>query len=314
MSRLKTYMQNNLTFTTNTNTNQLTTFNIGVDTNSNSTTIAHGETLTFTGGTGISTETTADGTVTITSTVTDTNTNQLTTFTLAGDSGSSQTIAHGNTLTVTGGNAIDTAASDTDTITINHADTSSQASVNNSGRTYIQDITLDTYGHITAITSATETVTNTDVDVNVSNLTARLPQITESLTIGDATDVTITTSGNLTVTGDLEATTKSFVIPHPTKKDMTLHHGSLEGPEHGVYYRGRLIEENVIELPEYWVGLVDNTTITVQLTPNGSFQMLYVEKIEDNKVYVINEADEGIDCFYIIHGERKDVGKMEVEY
>ena len=242
------------------------------------------------------------------------NTNQLTTFTLAGDSGSSQTIAHGNTLTVTGGNAITTAASATDTITINHADTSSQASVDNSGRTYIQDITLDTYGHITAITSATETVTNTDVDVNVSNLTARLPQITESLTIGDATDVTITTSGNLTVTGDLEATTKSFVIPHPTKKDMTLHHGSLEGPEHGVYYRGRLIEENVIELPEYWVGLVDDTTITVQLTPNGSFQMLYVEKIEDNKVYVINEADEGIDCFYIIHGERKDIGKMEVEY
>ena len=43
-----------------------------------------------------------------------------------------------------------------------HTDTSTQASVNNSGRTYIQDITLDTYGHITGITSATETVTNTD--------------------------------------------------------------------------------------------------------------------------------------------------------
>ena len=42
-----------------------------------------------------------------------------------------------------------------------HADTSTQASVNNSGRTYIQDITLDTYGHITGITSATETVTDT---------------------------------------------------------------------------------------------------------------------------------------------------------
>lgn len=44
---------------------------------------------------------------------------------------------------------------------------------------------------------------NTDVDVNVSNLTARLPQITESVTIGDATDVTVTTSGDLVVTGDL---------------------------------------------------------------------------------------------------------------
>lgn len=39
--------------------------------------------------------------------------------------------------------------------TLSHADTSSQASVNNSGATFVQDITLDTYGHVTAIGSAT---------------------------------------------------------------------------------------------------------------------------------------------------------------
>lgn len=49
--------------------------------------------------------------------------------------------------------------------TISHADTSSQASVSNSGRTYIQSITLDGMGHVTGITSATETVTNTDTKV-----------------------------------------------------------------------------------------------------------------------------------------------------
>jgi hypothetical protein len=48
------------------------------------------------------------------------------------------------------------------TVTLSHSDTSSQGSVNNSGRTYIQDITLDTYGHITGINSATETVVNTN--------------------------------------------------------------------------------------------------------------------------------------------------------
>ena len=48
-------------------------------------------------------------------------------------------------------------------VTLNHADTSSQASSNNSGRTYIQDITLDTYGHITGLATATETVTNTNL-------------------------------------------------------------------------------------------------------------------------------------------------------
>lgn len=49
--------------------------------------------------------------------------------------------------------------------TISHADTSSQASVSNSGRTYIQSITLDNMGHVTGIASATETVTNTDLTV-----------------------------------------------------------------------------------------------------------------------------------------------------
>ena len=38
--------------------------------------------------------------------------------------------------------------------TLSHADTSSQGSVNNSGSTFIQDITLDGYGHVTAIGSA----------------------------------------------------------------------------------------------------------------------------------------------------------------
>lgn len=48
------------------------------------------------------------------------------------------------------------------TLSVSHADTSSQASSDNSGRTYIQNITLDDYGHVTALSSATETVVNTD--------------------------------------------------------------------------------------------------------------------------------------------------------
>lgn len=48
------------------------------------------------------------------------------------------------------------------TITVSHGDTSSQASSSNSGRTYIQSVTLDDYGHVTGLSTATETVTNTD--------------------------------------------------------------------------------------------------------------------------------------------------------
>lgn len=58
------------------------------------------------------------------------------------------------------------------TITISHADTSSQASSSNSGRTYIQSLTLDTYGHVTGISTATETVTNTDTKLQVAEATS----------------------------------------------------------------------------------------------------------------------------------------------
>jgi hypothetical protein len=72
-----------------------------------------------------------------------------------------------STITITAGNGLVTGGTFTlnggaTEITIDHEDTSSQASVNGSGRTYIQDITLDTYGHVTGIGTATETVTNTD--------------------------------------------------------------------------------------------------------------------------------------------------------
>lgn len=45
--------------------------------------------------------------------------------------------------------------------TFSHADTSTQASSSNTGRTYIQSVGLDAYGHVTSLSTATETVTDT---------------------------------------------------------------------------------------------------------------------------------------------------------
>ncbi len=98
-------------------------------------------------------------------------TSQQTTFTLTGDGGSDQTIAHGNTLDIAGGNAITTAVGATDTVTINHDDTSSQASVDNSGSTYIQDVTLDTYGHVTGLTSVAIPTLNQNTTGSAATLT-----------------------------------------------------------------------------------------------------------------------------------------------
>lgn len=79
------------------------------------------------------------------------------------------------TLKAGSGIALDTdntAITTTGTRTISHSDTSSQASVSNSGRTYIQSITLDGFGHVTALSSATETVTNTDKKLQVAAVTS----------------------------------------------------------------------------------------------------------------------------------------------
>ena len=53
------------------------------------------------------------------------------------------------------GNAITVSFANGEDIQIDHNDTSSQASVNNSGNAVIQDVTLDTYGHVTGLTSKT---------------------------------------------------------------------------------------------------------------------------------------------------------------
>jgi len=122
----------------------------------------------------------------------------------------------------------------------------------------------------------------------------------------------LTVTGNINQTGALTATSKSFDIEHPTKEGMRLHHGVLEGPEHAVYIRGKS-NSYIIELPDYWEGLVHEDTITVQLTPIGGQNDMWIETIEDNKVY-INCEREMKQYFYFIQAERKDVERFEVEY
>jgi hypothetical protein len=125
---------------------------------------------------------------------------------------------------------------------------------------------------------------------------------------------TTSPSYDLEVNGEISATNKSFVIDHPTKPGMKLRYGSLEGPENGVYVRGKIEGTNVIELPDYWTGLVDPGTITVHLTPIGRFCNAYVDIIADNKIYIKSYIFNKINCFYIVYAERKDIPKLKVEF
>ena len=123
--------------------------------------------------------------------------------------------------------------------------------------------------------------------------------------------------------GAADGKPKPFDIEHPTKgKGHRLRYACIEGPEVGVYYRGRLMESNVIHLPYYWKDLVDENSITVQLQPIGSNQNLVIQEFNNEFIVIAEDSTNTdlitdlstIDCFYHVYGERKDINPLIVEY
>ena len=107
---------------------------------------------------------------------------------------------------------------------------------------------------------------------------------------------------------------KPFDIQHPTKGEgWRLRYASLEGPESGVYYRGRVKNEKIIRLPEYWKDLVHINSISVQLQPIGSHQNIIIKRWDDQFIHLQGQGLP-IDCFYHVYAERKDVNPLLTEY
>jgi hypothetical protein len=115
-------------------------------------------------------------------------------------------------------------------------------------------------------------------------------------------------------------TSKTFVIDHPLDSDKYLVHACLEGPEAGVYYRGKsVIEDNCVKvsLPEYVDKLA--TDFTVHITP------VYKFGLNNTRVLTATEVENG--CFevygepgpfhWVVYGSRAPVVveplKSEVE-
>ena len=115
---------------------------------------------------------------------------------------------------------------------------------------------------------------------------------------------------------------KGFDIKHPTKEGHRLRYICLEGPEGGVYHRGRITGTNVINLPDYWKDLVDIDSISVQLQPIGRQQNLVIQEIDEDFIVIAEDSTNTdlvtglstIDCFYHIYGTRKDGEVLIPEY
>ena len=107
------------------------------------------------------------------------------------------------------------------------------------------------------------------------------------------------------------APTKTFVINHPIDSKKFLVHGCLEGPETGVYYRGKskieIDQENVtIVLPEYVDAFAYD--YTVQITPIFTGSRLSVP-------HQVTEVENGIFTvfgqpgmfYWLVHAKRADL-------
>ena len=123
-----------------------------------------------------------------------------------------------------------------------------------------------------------------------------------------------TTSGKVTCGSLSSGLPKSFDIKHPSKEGWRLRYACIEGPEAGVYYRGRLKNQKIIKLPYYWKDLVSVDSITVQLQPIGAHQDIIVKRWDDENIYLQAQGGLPINCFYHVYAERNDIDKLEVEY
>ncbi len=189
------------------------------------------------------------------------------------------------------------------------------------------------------VTSSTQFADSAIVDDGTTVAVSRATTVTSSA-LTNGTYLTITTAAgddsstsdffirgltsgavskfSIDANGNLRATTKSFDIPHPTKPDMRLVYGVLEGPEHGVYHRGTVEGKGklVVELPEYWHVLV-GYEYSIQLTAWGNYNVHIVEKNE--KSFTIQLTGDpltrlwkNIKVDYIVHGSRLDA-PLEIE-
>lgn len=127
----------------------------------------------------------------------------------------------------------------------------------------------------------------------------------------------------LQVNGSFAATTKSFVIDHPTKAGKRLIYGSLESPYHGIRLTGRDTLVNgkcKVELPEYIYKLILHDSVNIQLTGIKCNKTLYVDEINIPENYFTIAYDKAIfesykdyDFFWDFTAIRADVPELITE-
>ena len=156
-------------------------------------------------------------------------------------------------------------------------------------------------GDITSVGNATAIAAGVIVNADISSSAAiSLSKLAQTGIITATTFV-----GALTGTASGNKVLAAFDIPYAKQKGKRIRHIITEGPEAGIYVRGKIKDTNVIELPENWDGLVDPETITVTLTQIGYSQDLIVDKINlDKNIIIRSGSGTNIHCYYEVWASR----------
>ena len=84
---------------------------------------------------------------------------------------------------------------------------------------------------------------------------------------------------------------KTFIIDHPQDSEKYLVHACLEGPEVGVYYRGKSEVTNdisvTVNLPNYISGWATDFTITVTAVYDGKLKLYNTSEITDEGAFTV---------------------------
>ena len=112
----------------------------------------------------------------------------MTSFEVAGESGPTQTISNGQTLSIKGGTALTSVASATDNITVNHDNFGTAAT-----SAYPSSITTNAQGHVTAVTAGSAPGTMSNFSVSADS--GPTQSITQGNTLAVSGGVGIVTTG-----------------------------------------------------------------------------------------------------------------------
>jgi hypothetical protein len=152
----------------------------------------------------------------------------------------------------------------------------------------VTSVTTNATGHVTAIDVSTVTIpANVDEDVTVANLITRLGEISENVTIGDASDVTVIIPGDLQVTG----TTTTNNVETVSTSNGVIFEGNAADENELTLLAGTLTSDRTITLPDATGTVALTSDLHSAVTLAGSYDYITISGQE----LTLNQIDYSTD-------------------